>query len=102
MIRPPPSSTLLPDTTLFQSIAVDVACGRDREAAKVVGRHAIQPEAGRAVERRQVEGRGPSTGLAEHHIAGAGTATTHIGEHRTNARVIIAIAGVSSRRRNVV
>ena len=81
------------DDQVVEAVAVDVARRGDREAAAVARRLAADLEAVAAVEARQVDVRGEAAGLAEHHIARAGTGAVRIGARRRRR------SGRRSRRR---
>ena len=60
------------DDQVGEAVAVDVAGRGHRDAALVARRRAAELEAGRAVERREIDVGGKARSLAEHHVARAG------------------------------
>ena len=80
------------DDQVIVTVAVDVARRRDRVSGEVERSGTTHPEAGGAVQGRQVEGSGKARCLAEHDIARTGKAAVRIGGLSTDDEVIVAVA----------
>ena len=94
------------DDDVVESVAVDVPGPRHREARPVAGVDARQTEAGAAIEARKREIRAPPRGLAEHHVALAGSAAGGIGgpgpDDQVAEAVAVDIAGSRHRRARLI
>jgi hypothetical protein len=86
------------DDHVGEAVAIDVAGRGNAVSGSVELRYAAELEAVAAVEARQVEIGGKATGLAEHHIARAGTAAVRVGLASANNHVSEAVPVHITRR----
>ena len=89
------------DDHVGEAVAVHIAGRGDWKPGEVVCRRAAELEAVAAVEARQIDVGGEATGMAEHHIAGAGKGAVRVGavgaDDDVGEAVAVDIAGGSNR-----